>query len=338
VGPESSKIANNVHMVLPQETDFVYMDLGTGDNDTNPPRQGMSIGVTREFTKVNNEIVNDVIIVGATESQAQYFIADDPDYVVIYNAEIFVREASQLSVKRENVLRVVKRSDTRSITYLANGGSGSMADGYVLTGGSYTLRANGFTRPGYDFLGWNTAANGSGTGFDDGEVISAVNDNITLYAQWWSDDIPAEPDTPTWTGSGDVTVTIDADHTRFVRLLMDGSVVADYNYTVAAGSTIITLKESFLSTLTSGTHVFDAEFTDGIAIFELTIGSDDDDPDDPDDEDDDPDDSDDPDDPNYWHVPKTDDSNTTGVWVALLLVSTLSSFLVSLAWVKTRRE
>ncbi|MDR2599275.1 MAG: InlB B-repeat-containing protein [Oscillospiraceae bacterium] len=321
-----SGVTNNVHLALPYPTDFVYMDLNTG---ANAPRSGMSVGVTREFTTHNNVTTNDVIVAsGAAESQAQYFIADNPEYVVIYNAEIEVSEADVNIVQLKNVLRIVERKDTRSITYRANGGSGNMADGYVLTGGSYTLRANGFTRPGFEFRGWNTAADGRGTPYANNVEIPAVNSNITLYAQWWSGDIPAELDTPVWTGTGNVTVKIDADYQSFVRLLMNGSVVANYNYTVAAGSTIITLKESFLSTLTKGTHVFDAEFIDGIAIFELTIGSDgSDDSDDPNDPDD-PDDSDNPD------VPKTGDSNAAKIWIALLLISTLAIILIPFKFIK----
>jgi uncharacterized repeat protein (TIGR02543 family) len=62
----------------------------------------------------------------------------------------------------------------------------------VLTGGSYTLRANAFTKSGHEFVGWNTAEDGSGTGFADVEVIDKVEDNIILYAQWL-DTSPPEP-------------------------------------------------------------------------------------------------------------------------------------------------
>ena len=45
------------------------------------------------------------------------------------------------------------------------------------------LTANAFTRTGYTFSGWNTAANGSGTAYADGATYSFSAD-ITLYAQW----------------------------------------------------------------------------------------------------------------------------------------------------------
>lgn len=46
-----------------------------------------------------------------------------------------------------------------------------------------TLTANSFTREGYNFAGWNTAANGSGTSYADGATVN-LSANLDLYAQW----------------------------------------------------------------------------------------------------------------------------------------------------------
>jgi uncharacterized repeat protein (TIGR02543 family) len=46
-----------------------------------------------------------------------------------------------------------------------------------------TLTSNAFTRTGYTFTGWNTAANGSGTSYANGATYTA-NAGVTLYAQW----------------------------------------------------------------------------------------------------------------------------------------------------------
>jgi len=45
------------------------------------------------------------------------------------------------------------------------------------------LTLNTFTRTGYSFSGWNTAANGSGTSYADGASYPFTAD-ATLYAQW----------------------------------------------------------------------------------------------------------------------------------------------------------
>jgi len=53
--------------------------------------------------------------------------------------------------------------------------------------GSGTLDSNTFTRDGYTFAGWNTAADGSGTRYADNDTYTAPggDTSITLYAQWF---------------------------------------------------------------------------------------------------------------------------------------------------------
>ena len=71
------------------------------------------------------------------------------------------------------------------ITYEGNGAtSGSMSAQSVAAGGSASLASNAFQRTGYTFSGWNTRADGSGTAYSDGQVISGITGNLTLYAQW----------------------------------------------------------------------------------------------------------------------------------------------------------
>ena len=75
---------------------------------------------------------------------------------------------------------------THTVTYDANGGTGSQtdpsspyADGATVT----VLDAGTMANTGFTFAGWNTLANGSGTAYvaDDTFTISA---DTTLYAQW----------------------------------------------------------------------------------------------------------------------------------------------------------
>ena len=69
------------------------------------------------------------------------------------------------------------------ITVNQNDGSGTTVTQTVPYGESATLNANSFTRTGYTFSGWNTKADGSGTAYGDGAIISPSS-NMTLYAQW----------------------------------------------------------------------------------------------------------------------------------------------------------
>ncbi len=75
------------------------------------------------------------------------------------------------------------------VSFKANRGSGSMASNMNCTyGKSYSLPNCTFTRDGYNFIGWNTAPDGSGTSFDNKARIKNLtqkkNGKVTLYAQW----------------------------------------------------------------------------------------------------------------------------------------------------------
>lgn len=70
-----------------------------------------------------------------------------------------------------------------TLSYNANGGSGSMSSQTVTEGQATKLRANTFTKSGYSSTGWNTKKDGSGTSYRDGAYATFYS-NTTLYAQW----------------------------------------------------------------------------------------------------------------------------------------------------------
>lgn len=69
------------------------------------------------------------------------------------------------------------------LNYNANDGTGSMTPDSRFGEGTVTVRANGFEREGYDFTGWNTAADGKGTAYKPGDELK-LTESLTLYAQW----------------------------------------------------------------------------------------------------------------------------------------------------------
>lgn len=71
----------------------------------------------------------------------------------------------------------------KTVTFDANGGTGTMADQTAST--ATALITNTFTRAGYTFTGWNTAADGSGTAYAD-RASYPFSADATLYAQWTS--------------------------------------------------------------------------------------------------------------------------------------------------------
>lgn len=82
---------------------------------------------------------------------------------------------------------------TYTVTYNANGGTGTMSPSTVTYNSSFMTRKNAFTRVGYTFNGWNEKADGTGTAwglssagvYESGKSwIWTYTHDITLYAQW----------------------------------------------------------------------------------------------------------------------------------------------------------
>ena len=71
-----------------------------------------------------------------------------------------------------------------TITFNANGGEGGMEPQRFEVGVDTALNTNTFTREGYKFIGWNTAADGSGATYADAGAILELTGDMTLYAQW----------------------------------------------------------------------------------------------------------------------------------------------------------
>lgn len=141
---------------------------------------------------------------------------------------------------------------TVAIMFDDNGADdGKMGLQGIAVGQSDRLNTNQFTRTGYRFVGWNTAANGSGTSYADGANYS-VSDNpgsywVTLYAQWEPanllDDVTYMQDlTATQcTGSGDgVTATLKdrRDNNSYTIAKINGACWMTQNLRLSSGRTL----------------------------------------------------------------------------------------------------
>ena len=77
---------------------------------------------------------------------------------------------------------------TYTVTYNANGGTGSMTDtnSPYTPNASVTVLSNNFSREGFEFDCWNTNQDGNGDDYAPGESFS-ITSNTILYAQWNKD-------------------------------------------------------------------------------------------------------------------------------------------------------
>ena len=74
-------------------------------------------------------------------------------------------------------------SSLHTITYNSNDENGLTSTQEVEENVKTKLNKNTFTRDGYEFIGWNTKADGKGTAYTDEQEVS-IKDDLVLYAQW----------------------------------------------------------------------------------------------------------------------------------------------------------
>ena len=163
---------------------------------------------------------------------------------------------------------------TYTLTFDANGGSGTMAPKADLTG-EYTLPANEFTAPsGKQFKGWSLTT--------DGAIVTKVDmtENRTVYAIWgnitYSYEFLESTGEQTIDGKANsFKIIIDADETKFVSLKVDGVLYEkDVDYTVKHGSTIIEFTSTGLAklnALSKGEHNVTVTFTDEVINGKINV-------------------------------------------------------------------
>ena len=79
-----------------------------------------------------------------------------------------------------------KNSNIVVVHFMSNDGTDQEVTQEITKDTPTNLDPNTFSRTGYEFVGWNTEADGSGKSYEDGESItfSADSEDLPLYAQW----------------------------------------------------------------------------------------------------------------------------------------------------------
>ena len=170
---------------------------------------------------------------------------------------------------------------TYDVIYNINGGTG----GSTATqednddGSQVTTSANGFTKTGYKFKWWNTAANGGGEDFYPGEKVTIDGADVNLYAQWeqvadnqefWTpiDEATKVTNTAISKTAGDMSIT-SGGATDAADINVDVSnsacVVNKYNSSVDKHAKVLALK--------ADDKYIEIHFTDGSPINKLWLGA-----------------------------------------------------------------
>ena len=159
-------------------------------------------------------------------------------------------------------------------------------------------------------------------------VPTEVADKLNTLLALLGDYRIIEGNGSTWTkGSGDgLTFIANGAYSKFTGIKIDGNAVSSENYTSESGSTVLTLKPDYLSTLTAGQHTIAVLYTDGEAQGTFTVAE----------KPTEPTDSTDPTDEDSAS-PETGDNSHIVPWIILMLISG-GAVLTTLSIKRRRRK
>jgi len=203
---------------LGTQTDFVYMGYtdGSGDNDWICFTAGSS-GTLKisQYSQSNTEVYYNVSYLtdpiatpyasgtmSVTKGTKYYFCINN--YKLWQTGEYYYWS---FTIGGTPV-------NTRTITFQAGGGSGTMSQKSVTSGSIYTLPSCGFSRSGYTFAGWNITSSSTtwNNPYSAGSKVT-VNENLTLTATWKSSS-PSYPDLKPYKQSGwDSSLVVNSSST-----------------------------------------------------------------------------------------------------------------------------
>ena len=110
---------------------------------------------------------------------------------------------------------------------------GGTASQTMTYGQEANLTANGYTKTGYTFTGWNTQSGGGGTGYSNGESVKNLTaeegETVTLYAQWRANSYTVKFDGNTADGGSTASQTMTYD--QAVNLTANGYIKTGYTFT-----------------------------------------------------------------------------------------------------------
>ena len=108
--------------------------------------------------------------------------------------EVATNEYARLTPKDSNgvvgqtvefdIPKVIYTISKQSLSYDANGGTGTMESITGEVGSKSVIEQNGFARSGHTFTGWNTQADGKGAAYKAGDSFTLTDKDTVLYAQW----------------------------------------------------------------------------------------------------------------------------------------------------------
>ena len=132
-------------------------------------------------------------------------------------------------------------ADSHSVSYDGNGNTGGTVPSTAYydygTTAAASTNSGSLVRTGYSFNGWNTAANGSGTGYAVSDTFAMGLTNVTLYAQWVVDQYTVTYAENNSTSGSVPTTAANCNYGSTVTVLSNTGTLARTGYTFIGWNT-----------------------------------------------------------------------------------------------------
>ena len=220
---------------------------------------GASIGVTAATAPTSTAAVS--VTGTATETDLACFTSDSTDYAIVYNTD-------HLELTLPAAELTTKPAANTALTY--TGEPQALVTAGEATGGTVQYSLDGTTwsetlPTGTDAGDYSVYAKVAGDASHlDSEVTGPIDVTIAALEYAYED----ETETLTYTKESGQTVTFicEGPFAEFETFLVDDEAVDAANYTAAEGSTEVTLKNSYLDTLSVGDHTVKFQYKNGASV------------------------------------------------------------------------
>ncbi|MCQ2391281.1 MAG: chitobiase/beta-hexosaminidase C-terminal domain-containing protein [Kiritimatiellae bacterium] len=183
-------------------TTYFYWVEAIGANDTTESKDAAS-GMKKPVIVYSN--ITYTNLKGAAHSNPLTYqegatvVFSNPSGVAGYTFTGWTPAAISATMTGPQAIQANWRANTYTISYNANGGSGTMAGTAATYGQDAVVASNGFVRAQHVFLGWATSADGA-VAYEAGTVVKSLtatqNGVVTLFAVWQETPPVTPPDNP----------------------------------------------------------------------------------------------------------------------------------------------
>lgn len=172
------------------------MQILIGEPSKETPQQAIRTKANGGTDKIG-DVGTDIATTNISDDRARNWETYEGDWTCpegVTVARFTFKSVDSLDPNRGNMVDDIGFSQSTTLRYDPNGGTGAIADQTVGVGVNAYTATDGYTLAGHGLASWNTKPDGTGGSYRPGDMI-AIDKPTTLYAQWADTTQTAMPET-----------------------------------------------------------------------------------------------------------------------------------------------